>query len=282
MNDINNIRGFSRAAENLSLILKNTLDIIIEPAKMKAISKAEMKIEKERLFHKYELEKMDLFNRAEIRRLSTEIRRQYNLEKICRETMKMLSENATPEKINIDWLHHFASSAQDVSENDLRKLWTFILSQEAMQPGKYSKRTLNYLKSFNVKDCRAFEKLVPFLFEEKETTFFIIPSNDRQLFTEKYGFEYTEFVHLSTIGIIASLVSSELSINSKERSELLYLNRKLLIYNPTNKEVTIRNVYILSEVGSQIKNLINVKINEQYFKEVIEKMEKMKLEIQIV
>ena len=282
MNDINNIRGFSRAAENLSLILKNTLDIIIEPAKMKAISKAEMKIEKERLFHKYELEKMDLFNRAEIRRLSTEIRRQYNLEKICRETMKMLSENATPEKINIDWLHHFASSAQDVSENDLRKLWTFILSQEAMQPGKYSKRTLDYLKSFNVKDCRVFEKLVPFLFEEKETTFFIIPSNDRQLFTEKYGFEYTEFVHLSTIGIIASLVSSELSINSKERSELLYLNRKLLIYNPTNKEVTIRNVYILSEVGSQIKNLINVKINEQYFKEVIEKMEKMKLEIQIV
>lgn len=282
MNDINNIRGFSRAAENLSLILKNALDIFIEPAKMKAISKTEMEIEKEKLIHKHELERMDLFKRAEIRRLDTEIRRQYNLEKIGRETMKILSENATPEKINIDWLHHFASSAQDVSENDLRMLWALILSQEAMQPGKYSKRTLDYLESFSVKDCRLFEKLVPFLFEEKGMSFFIIPSNDRQLFTEKYGFEYIEFVHLSTIGIIASLVSSELSINSKEKSELLYLNRKLLIYNPTNKEIAIRNVYLLSEVGSQMKNLINVKINEKYFKEVIEKLEKMKLKIQIV
>jgi len=52
------------------------------------------------------------------------------------------------------------------------------LVKEAIKPGKYSKRTLDYLKSFDINDCKLFKKLTQFIFTDEEI--YSVPCNSRE------------------------------------------------------------------------------------------------------
>ncbi len=286
------LEGLSKAAENLTILLKDVLGIYIDPAKEKRMAKVEMQIEKERLFHDYDLKKKDLTERAKLRLFKTELRRQYNLEKIGEETIKILPESASPNKINIDWLHHFGTCAQDVGEDDLRKIWARILSEEATNPGKISKRTLEYLKNFTAKDCELFEKLLPFLFtDESENKYFLFRSKssptrfnefaESSFIEEKYGFSYLDYIHLKNIGIITS-ENTALNIDYPEDEEkITYFDTELTIQNPQRGKIDINSLFLLTEVGCQLADVIKTEKNEQYLAESIESLESLGLEVNI-
>lgn len=279
------IEGLGKAAENLSLIMRDALGIYIEPAKKKRMAQAEMEIEEKRLFHNYDLEKIDLAERAKLRIFETGTRRQQNLEKIGAEAVSLLPETATPEKINIDWLHHFADSAKDVSEEELRKLWAQILSQEATEPGKFSKRTLDYLKNFSVYDCELFEKLLPFIFmNEENLAFFIVPKSQFSTFKEKYQIGLFETLHLKNIGLCSTAESGlSFSIAPDEPFKTLYFGKLISIYNPTNNQIIIYDAHFLSEAGNQLFSVLDVAsdTNEMYFHEIMNLFTGLGLEIDI-
>lgn len=89
------------------------------------------------------------------------MRRQANLEDIGTRALNMLPETATPEYIDVNWINTFASCA----EYELKNLWASILCNEPQNPGKYSKRTLNSLKDFDVHDCKMCEMIAPYVFK---------------------------------------------------------------------------------------------------------------------
>lgn len=129
--------AWGQAAANLTSILKDCIGVVVEPVKMKKIHKAQMEIEEEKLLQSHKLEELDIRERARLRTLKTELRRQANLEDIGARALKVLPETATPECIDVDWIDTFASCAEDVGEDELKNLWASILCNESQKPGKY-------------------------------------------------------------------------------------------------------------------------------------------------
>lgn len=281
MEDLKDIGAFGKAVENLTSILKDTIGLIIDPRKKKAIAKAEMEIETQKLIHKYELQKQELAQRAMLRMYHTEIRRQFNLEQIGQEAMLLLPEYATPEEINIDWLNYFSTSAQDVSEDELRSLWATILAQEATKPGKYSKRTLDCLKSFSLFDGNMLKKLSPYIIQDTESAqcLIIVPHGDMSMFREYNNFILSDIVHLSSIGILS--LKNDLCINFDPNLKLTfrYAGKEFSIENKSNNDISLDNIYVITDVGGELISLIGLEYNEQYFSSVFKYIKSLGLDI---
>ncbi|MCY4173578.1 MAG: DUF2806 domain-containing protein [Cyanobacteria bacterium MAG CAR3_bin_5] len=94
-----------------------------------------------------------------------------------------------------DWIARFFDGAQDVSSEELQKLWGRILAGEVKSSGKTSLRTLSILKNMTQQEARDFSKLMRFRI-------------GRQVFnnrTEKMlGENISQVVHFSHIGLFGS------------------------------------------------------------------------------
>lgn len=269
---------WGQAAANFTGMLKDSMSVFVEPAKMKRIHKAEMEIREDDLRQACRLEEMSIRERARLRALKTELRRQANLEEIGTRALNMLSETATPECIDVDWINTFASCAEDVGEDELKSLWASILSNEAQSPGKYSKRTLNALKNFDVKDCKMCEEIAPYMFEifEKEGAFC-------GMFWDKEIQEkipYSTASHLESIGIIyQSTLGITFTAHPGENVLIKYQNEKNKFVNSTDKDVEIGDLIGITEAGKQIISIINYSHNDEYRSKVINSFKRELTEI---
>lgn len=274
--------GYEETVEKLVTVAKESLGIFIEPAKKildgiiidptkKIIdAKTEMYIEKQKLRNKHDIKRIDLTERSKTRLLETEITRQFNLEQTFSQAAQLLPENATPENINKDWLHHFVTSSQDVSEEDLRNIWARLLAGEATNPGKFSKRTLDYLKNFSVSDCKLFEKILPFIFRDKNLVFFIDPYFETDKFLEKFNIELMEFDHLQSIGIIGNEKGFSITDDDINNGiEWRYFDKKVKISIMNTEKTVITHVFTLTEVGSQLSNVVYSAENIEYLNNVV-------------
>lgn len=272
---------YGKAVETLVNIAKDSFGIIIDPVKKIADAKSEMMIEKQKLHHKYDIQKIELIERAKIRLFETEITRQFNLEQTFSQAVKLLPENASPENINKDWLHHFVASSQDVSEEDLRKIWARLLAGEATNPGKFSKRTLDHLKNFSVDDCKLFEKFLSLVLRHGDTIVFYLPDEGFRPFKDKFNFIYLDFLHLSEMGIVGNTAAS-MNIDAGKNIRFYYFNKKIMVYNkPLSNDSKIIQAHILIESGSQLAKIVDAEENNQFLDFVVSDIKSQGLEVDI-
>ena len=62
-----------------------------------------------------------------------------------------------------DWTARYINSVQDVSSEDLRKIWAKILAGEVESPGRTSLRTLDTLRNMTKRDAEMFSDICPFI-----------------------------------------------------------------------------------------------------------------------
>ncbi len=62
-----------------------------------------------------------------------------------------------------DWTARFFDNVQDISSEDMRKIWARILAGEVREPGRTSLRTLDVLRNMTSKDARTFERICDFV-----------------------------------------------------------------------------------------------------------------------
>src|SRR5262245_24260966 len=118
----------------------------------KAIAEAQL------IVAKGEIATRKLFQRAAIRFVNTETRRQENIDATVEEASTLLPPTASGEPVSSDWMAAFMDNCQDVSEPEMRSLWAKILAGEVAEPNTFSRRTLNLLKSLDRQDAECFAK----------------------------------------------------------------------------------------------------------------------------
>jgi hypothetical protein len=94
-----------------------------------------------------------------------EAKRQENLAKVVSEAKASLPENVSDKPVNSDWTSRFFSAAQDVSDEDMQKLWGRLLSGEVSQPGSFSLRTLDLVRNLATEEARAFSEICDLLID---------------------------------------------------------------------------------------------------------------------
>jgi len=245
----------SPTANKLATILKDTLGVVISPLKKITESKSDLYIEKMRAKHKFKLEKVDLVERAKLRLFESEVRRQYNLEKIGEKTLDYMEETANPPEIDIDWLHHFSHSAQDVSEEKVRDWWAKILAGEAKQKGSFSRRTIDVLKNLSKEDCELFEKFSQYVVRSQESShhFYIRDMDYSSFGGEMFTTEHLKLCHMGTIMMGSSLT---FTLKPNDKYMFHYSGKKSIIENKSEEDILF-SIYTLTEAGSQLLKVAN-------------------------
>lgn len=210
----------------------------------------------------------EILKRANIREKYNALRKQRNIDSIIVKAYNEFDneEYITNQKVDQDWVLNFFENAGYVSDEHIQEIWSKILIGEIKNPNTYTLRTLNILKNMTSFEANLYEKIIPFIFYEKENPFIY---NDTELL-EKYGLEFNELIKLEDCGLISLNVG--VSINFKDIKNYIYNKNYVIVINGEKN----LGIYRITESGKQILNLIknNICSNDKYFLEIGEKLKK--------
>ena len=89
-----------------------------------------------------------------------EQKRQANIFSVMREAARDLGEKEVPQhEPDHDWVARFFSDVQDVSSEDMRRIWARVLAGEVETPGLTSVRTLATLRNLSSSEAKAFSQI---------------------------------------------------------------------------------------------------------------------------
>jgi hypothetical protein len=84
--------------------------------------------------------------------------------------------------VDPDWVARFFGSAQDVSNEDMQKLWARILAGEVVKPGTFSLRTLEVLKNLSQREAERFQEAASMVSNDG---LLLLGPSCRQIFRER-------------------------------------------------------------------------------------------------
>lgn len=166
----------------------------VEQAKAEGLAMLELDAAKEELA---------LRRRARARNRAKEVRRERNIEAIEEEIFKALPAQVSDQPVDRDWANFFFESCEDVSDEQMRKLWGKIGAAEIAQPSTFSRRTLSIVKHLSAGERAAFENILRFVWRSGGTDAVpLVPSRDSISELEQFGLQYADLLSLESAGLI--------------------------------------------------------------------------------
>ena len=139
-----------------------------------------------------EVTRRDIVQRVEYQ----ERKRLANVRSVVEEAADELGDKEVPDhEPDPDWTARFFNEVQDVSSEDMQKIWAKILAGEVESPGRTSLRTLDTLRDMTKKDAKMFTDICDFVVRND----FVFYDNSME------GFEalnYSNLLHLQDCGLI--------------------------------------------------------------------------------
>ena len=206
--------GNNKMSDPASTLIKKiatATGAVFEPAQIKRIAKAEATAEVIRAETRVEVQKIeargaieiqDVRQRAAMRWIAEETRRQQNIEAITGKTIPMLNPAAEPDKLDDDWLVNFFDKSRLVSDDDMQNLWAKILAGEANKPGSYSKRVVAAVSTLSKSEAGSFNILCSFgwMIGGQLTPLIYDVTSDVY---NNHGLGFDSLAELDTIGLIS-------------------------------------------------------------------------------
>lgn len=174
------------------------IGLLYEPHHVKRMARAEAEAGKIKALA--EIEISDIQARALHRLVFEEGRRQENIERITAGAAEQLTESATPETMDDDWIANFFEKCRTVSDHEMQTLWSRLLAGEATKPGSYSKRTVDLVASIEKGEAQLFTQVCSFAVRRDEAIPLVFSFNSE--FYERLGINFGALSHLESIGLI--------------------------------------------------------------------------------
>lgn len=143
----------------------------------------------------------DILFRASNRLAEEEVKKQANMESILSQTIPQLADGAKPDNLDNDWITNFFDKCRIVSSKEMQVLWAKVLAGEANTPGTYSKRTVNFLQTLEVRDAELFAALCRFVWTIGSKRCPLIFDTNGPIYTSN-GTNFESLGHLESIGLI--------------------------------------------------------------------------------
>ena len=124
-----------------------------------------------------------------------------NIQAIAGHAAEELKDKEVPDHDpDPDWIARFFDGAQDVSSEELQRLWGKILAGEVKSPGETSLRTLSILRNMTQQEARDFSNLMRLRIDG-----FIFNEGLQRVLGERLGL----IVHFSHIGLLGGFGESQ-------------------------------------------------------------------------
>ncbi len=204
-----------------------------------------------------------------------EVERQINLDQIAvlaiEEARATDDETIDEAPIDPDWFAQWRNMAQDVSNEDMQRLWARVLAGEAKSSGRYSVHTLDFLSRMSRREAELFAKVAEFVLDN---SIVFAPKHDSENFKGKVTFE--DLLLLDDLGLISGTTnfagslsrSIKFQLQSDGKRVAVVRGRKnaLVFYAKSENETEIRVPgYHLSVIGRQLLTLAEIEPSMEVF-----------------
>jgi len=221
----------------------------------------------------------ELAKRAGSRLIFQELQKQQNIESIMDIASDELATDASvsDEPVDNDWAIRFFNSVEDVSNEEMQKLWGKVLAGEVRQPGQFSVRTLEKLKNMTQKEAVLFAKVADFCISYGNR-FQFIDMDDMLL--RKYNIAFLDLLRLSDCGLLSL---AETTFTLQENDSYTIHNQKLIahfLFNGSASSVRL-SIYSLTDAGRELFSIINKTPNVQYFIEYLSKIREKNIHVAV-
>lgn len=220
-----------------------------------------------------------LYGRTCSRMLYQEMKKQQNIENVVAKAKEdLIEENqVSQEEVSEDWLFSFFNSVQNISDEDMQRLWGKVLAGEIKKPNTFSLRSLDALSKMTKREAQIFNELRPYIISYRGDWAIL---NDDAV-NKKYNIPYGKILTMSECGLIDSsaLMSITLTITPEYQFEVVYDMELLKSNNTEEKKVSIP-IYKLTQTGIDILSVGEEKYNMDYFQDVGKYLSKANKEIQ--
>jgi len=193
-----NLGELSKPAIVLIEKISDAVGGIFKPYQIKRIAKAEA--EAGLIDAESQIQITDLHRRAMHRFVEEEAQKQANIETITSDSLPLLEDSSSPEKLDDDWITNFFDKCRIVSDGEMQQLWSKVLAGEANKPGAFSRRTVNLISDLEKSDADLFTNLCRFGWMIGNVTPLIFdPQNE---IYNTHGIDFGSLSHLETLGLI--------------------------------------------------------------------------------
>lgn len=244
----------------------NATGCYFEPMYMKRIAKAKVEVEKIEALGALEL--TEIQERGLLRLVQEEGKKQENIENIIAGALPLLNDDAKPENIENDWVAYFFDQCKLISDEEMQSLWSRILASEANSPKKFSKRTLDFIRTLDKEDAEVFTNFCSFIWDFKGRNLIIY--NEHEEVYQRRGVNFTSITNLESMGLIK--YSGYEKVELSQKIEVSYFGTQLVIkFNrPDNNRFDMGNIY-LSNIGKELASVCRATKCNEYFKQTLNK-----------
>ena len=162
-----------------------------------------------------------------------------------------------------DWTARFFDYVQDVSSEDMQKIWAKILAGEVESPGRTSLRTLDTLRNMTKIDADLFNGICNFVIRQ-DCVFF-----DESYLKDFDAIRYGNLIHLQDCGLVTiqSFLARQFAWGENKELVLQYQNGALLIAgNQDAPEVLGIPVALLTTAGRELFQIVECKPHWGYLR----------------
>lgn len=277
-----------KAVEKFIEVVAQGIGILYEPTNIKRIAKArkeEIKTITEAIRESdlpisynngpvaIDASTKELIERTRKKSLYVETKKQKNIEDIIIGAYFNIETNSevSEEELQGEWINRFFNIAGEISSDDLKLIWSKILSEEIRNPGNCSIRTLETLRNISRKEAEIFKKISNYIF--KSGNIYYLPNEDSLL--KDVNITDNEILQLDEAGLINSSIAINVSINfnEDEKEEIKY-NTKKIFSTKDKKEKIKLSAFLLTEAGRNIFDILTPNFEEKYFEKYIEIIKK--------
>jgi Protein of unknown function (DUF2806) len=163
MGDENSIVKLGDLTKPATVLIEKISDAVggvFKPYQIVRVAKAE--VEAELIRADAQIQITDLHRRAMHRFVEEEAMHQLNIESITNLALPSLTEKASPQGMENDWVTNLFDKCRIVSDKKMQQIWSRILAGEANDPGTFAKRTVNLIADLDKSDAELFTRLCGF------------------------------------------------------------------------------------------------------------------------
>lgn len=197
-------------------------------------------------------------------------RNQANIEKITGLAIQSLNEDAKPEEMDEDWIAHFFSKCEIVSDEQMQILWGRILAGEANKPRTFTKRTLDIVSAMDKADAELFTRICQFTFISCGRSVLFFDNLNNSIYKAKIGVD--DIVNLQAMGILVyqgNLTGAEWN---QSRVQIFYFDRAIECVLKKPYKIKAGRI-IFTQSGEQLARICRAIPNAEFYRHLIEQLE---------
>ena len=276
-NSLINFDGLSKPATVLIEKISDATGAIFKPIQIKRVAKADAEADRIKTLASIETSEME--RRAIVRLIQEEGKKQENIESITAQATHKLNDDAKPGDIEDDWISHFFEKCRNISDQDMQRLWSNLLSGEANKPGSYSKRTLELVSTLDKYEAHLFTSLCSFAISEGGLVPLILNYED-EIYAKK-GINFSSLNHLEAIGLVKFNDVTGFVIKDFAKEDVIHYHGIPIHFKfkqESGNTLKIGNI-LLTQAGQQLALVCGAQINREFVNYIIEHYKKKGIEV---